>query len=87
MTLMFSFGTLALLSDARYRSFLPQLVSRPLLTQANARLQQSDTVAQTIGSAVAGAWWPWSPLPSRCFSARSPTSPRGSSAQPQACRA
>lgn len=54
MVLMFSFGTLALMSDAAYQSFLPQLVSRVLLTRANARLQQSDTVAQTTGSAVAG---------------------------------
>lgn len=54
MILMFGFGTLALMSDAAYQSFLPQLVSRPLLTRANARLQQSDTVAQTTGSAVAG---------------------------------
>lgn len=54
MILMFCFGTLALMSDAAYQSFLPQLVSRPLLTRANARLQQSDTVAQTTGSALAG---------------------------------
>jgi hypothetical protein len=54
MILMFAFGTLALTSDAAYQSFLPQLVPRSLLIQANARLQQSDTVAQTTGSAVAG---------------------------------
>ena len=54
MMLMFGFGILALMSDAAYQSFLPQFVSRPLLTRANARLQQSDTVAQTTGSAVAG---------------------------------
>ncbi|NOJ59442.1 MFS transporter [Arthrobacter sp. 260] len=54
MLLMFSFGTLALMSDAAYQSFLPQFVPRPLLTRANARLQQSDTVAQTAGSAIAG---------------------------------
>jgi MFS family permease len=54
MILMFAFGTLALTSDAAYQSFIPQLVPRSLLTQANARLQQSDTVAQTTGSAVAG---------------------------------
>lgn len=54
MALIFGFGTLALMSDAAYQSFLPKLVPRPLLTRANARLQQSDTVAQTTGSAVAG---------------------------------
>ena len=42
------------MSDAAYQSFLPQLVPRRLLTRANARLQQSDTVAQTTGSALAG---------------------------------
>lgn len=52
--LMFTFGTLALTSDAAYQSFIPQLVPRSLLIKANARLQQSDTVAQTTGSAVAG---------------------------------
>jgi MFS family permease len=54
MALMFGFGTLALMSDAAYQSFLPKLVPRPLLTRANARLQQSDTLAQTTGSAIAG---------------------------------
>ena len=54
MMLIFAFGTLALTSDAAYQSFLPQLVPRRLLTKANARLQQSDTVAQTTGGAVAG---------------------------------
>ncbi|GAB3248360.1 MFS transporter [Arthrobacter pigmenti] len=55
MALMFGFGTLALMSDAAYRSFLTHLVPRPLLVRANARLQQSMTVAQTTGGAVAGA--------------------------------
>ncbi|WP_237685548.1 MFS transporter [Arthrobacter sunyaminii] len=52
--LLFIFGTLALTGDAAYQSYLPQLVPRPLLVRANARLQQSDTVAQTAGGAVAG---------------------------------
>lgn len=52
--LMFVFGALALASDAAQQSLLPQLVPRSLLTRANARLQQSDTVAQTTGGAVAG---------------------------------
>lgn len=55
MALIFVFGTLALMSDAAYQSFLPQLVPRPLLIRANARPQQSDTVAQTTGAAIAGA--------------------------------
>ncbi|WP_026554040.1 MFS transporter [Arthrobacter sp. 35W] len=55
MLLLFLFGTLALASDAAYQSYLPQLVPRRLLTRANALLQQSETVAQTTGSALAGA--------------------------------
>lgn len=54
MLLMFGFGTLALMGDAAYQSFVPQLVPRPSLVHANARLQQSMTVAQTTGGAVAG---------------------------------
>lgn len=52
--LMFLFGTLSLVSDAAFQSFIPQLVPRELLVRANARLQQSDSVAQTTGPAVAG---------------------------------
>ncbi|GAB3553330.1 MFS transporter [Arthrobacter tumbae] len=55
VVLMFLFGTLALAGDAAYQSFLPQLVARPQLVRANARLQQSETVAQASGGAVAGA--------------------------------
>ena len=54
VVLMFLFGTLALAGDAAYQSFLPQLVRRPQLVRANARLQQSETVAQASGGAVAG---------------------------------
>ena len=53
--IIFGFGVLSLLGDAAYQSFIPQLVPRPLLVRANARLEQSDTVAQTVGGAVAGA--------------------------------
>lgn len=55
MAIIFAFGTVALLSDAAFQSFVPQLVARPQLTRANARLQQSDTVAQTSGAALAGS--------------------------------
>lgn len=54
LVLMFLFGTLSLVSDAAFQSFIPQLVPRELLVRANARLQQSDSVAQTTGPAVAG---------------------------------
>lgn len=51
---IFVFGMLSMLGDAAHRSLLTQLVPRPLLVKANARLQQSDTVAQTVGGAIAG---------------------------------
>lgn len=54
IAIIFTFGTLALLSDAAFQSFLPVLVPRAQLTRANARLQQSETVAQTSGAAFAG---------------------------------
>lgn len=55
MAIIFVFGAVSLLCDAAYQSFVPLLVPRAQLTQANARLQQSDTVAQTSGAALAGS--------------------------------
>lgn len=52
--LMLLFGALSLMTDAAFQSFLPQLVPRRLLVHANARLDQSESVAQTAGPAVAG---------------------------------
>ncbi len=49
------FGLLSLINDAAAQSFLPRLVPKHLLVAANARLDQSDAVAQTSGPAVAGA--------------------------------
>ncbi|MEO8540953.1 MAG: MFS transporter [bacterium] len=51
---MLVFGVLSLVSDAAYQSFVPQLVPRELLVRANARLEQSASVAQTTGPALAG---------------------------------
>jgi MFS family permease len=48
------FGVLALLYDAAHQSYLPRLVPPTLLTQANARLEQSGAVAQTTGPVLAG---------------------------------
>jgi len=50
-----AFGLLSLFNDAASQSFVPHLVPRPLLTPANARLEQSAAVAQTTGPALAGA--------------------------------
>jgi predicted MFS family arabinose efflux permease len=46
---------LSLLFDAANQSFLPRLVPRELLIPAHARLEQSDSVAQTVGPLLAGA--------------------------------
>ncbi|OAI42645.1 hypothetical protein AYO38_11320 [bacterium SCGC AG-212-C10] len=51
---IFAFGVLSLLSDAAFQSFVPQLVPRGLLVRANARIEQSASVAQTTGPALAG---------------------------------
>jgi len=48
------FGLMSLFNDAAFQSFLPRLVPPSLLTSANARLNQSDAVAQTSGPALAG---------------------------------
>ncbi|HTZ42716.1 MAG TPA: MFS transporter [Jatrophihabitans sp.] len=54
MAFMAAFGTMSLANDAASQSFLPRLVPPRLLTRANARLDQSDAVAQTSGPALAG---------------------------------
>ena len=54
MALMVAFGTMSLLSDGAARSFLPRLVPRASLLAANARLDQSSSVAQTSGPLLAG---------------------------------
>lgn len=54
LTFMAVFGLLSLVNDAAAQSFVPRLVPAGLLTPANARLDQSDAVAQTSGPALAG---------------------------------
>ena len=54
MAFMVAFGTMSLLSDGAARSFLPRLVPRAALLAANARLDQSSSVAQTSGPLLAG---------------------------------
>lgn len=51
---MVLFGVMSLVNDAAAQSFLPRVVPDNLLTPANARLDQSDAVAQTSGPALAG---------------------------------
>lgn len=52
-------GLLALAGDAAHQSFLPRLVPRAGLTAANARLQQSESAAQTTGPVLAGTLISW----------------------------
>lgn len=54
MAFMVVFGLTSLINDAASQSFVPRLVPGTLLTPANARLDQSDAVAQTSGPALAG---------------------------------
>lgn len=54
IVLIFVFGVLSLLSDAAFQAITPALVPRELLVRANARIEQSDSVAQTTGPALAG---------------------------------
>ncbi|QFZ23056.1 MFS transporter [Saccharothrix syringae] len=49
------FGTLSLFHDAAHQSFLPRLVTRQQLTDANARMEQTRSAAQGVGPLVGGA--------------------------------
>jgi MFS family permease len=48
------FGALSVVYDAAHQSYLPRLVPAPLLTDANARLEQTNAVALTTGPLIAG---------------------------------
>ncbi len=54
MLFMAAFGLMSLFNDAASQSFLPRLVPANQLTSANARLDQSGSVAQTTGPAIGG---------------------------------
>ncbi|KAB2331545.1 MFS transporter [Cytobacillus depressus] len=59
MILLVLFGAMSLFNDVAYRSFVPQLVPRPLLTRAYARLEQSAAVTETGGPAIGGGLVSW----------------------------
>ncbi|GEN86001.1 MFS transporter [Oceanobacillus sp. FSL W8-0428] len=59
MIMLILFGVMSLFNDAAYQSFVPQLVPRPLLIRANARLEQVSAVAETSGPAIAGGLVSW----------------------------
>lgn len=54
VTLMLVFGTLSVANDAAHQTYLPRLLPRAALPRANARIDQSDAVAQTGGQVVGG---------------------------------
>lgn len=54
LAFMAVFGLMSLFNDAAHQSFLPRIVPTHLLIAANARLNQSDAVAQTCGPALGG---------------------------------
>ncbi|HEY3111608.1 MAG TPA: MFS transporter, partial [Chloroflexota bacterium] len=47
-------GVLATFFDVAYRSYLPSLVRREALVEANARLQATNAVAEVVGFGLAG---------------------------------
>lgn len=57
------FGLFSLLNDAATQSFLPRLVPRSSLLPANARIDQSSSIAQTFGPAIGGALVTWLSAP------------------------
>lgn len=53
--LIFMIGTVSVVQSGAHQSFVPDLVPLQLLTQANTRLTQTWTMAQTLGPLVGGA--------------------------------
>ena len=51
---LFVFGILSVIGFAATQSLLPRIVPRPFLLAANARVDQSDAAAQTVGPALGG---------------------------------
>lgn len=54
VVLLLAFGAFSVFAFAATQSLLPRLVPRDRLVPANARLDQSDAAAQTLGPAVGG---------------------------------
>ncbi|MGC1214921.1 MAG: MFS transporter [Micromonospora sp.] len=55
MLLVAVFGVLSLLYEAAHQSYLPRLVPPAALTPANARMEQSGSLAQTTGPFLGGS--------------------------------
>jgi len=54
VVLLLAFGAFSVFGFAATQSLLPQLVPRDRLVEANARLDQSDAAARTVGPALGG---------------------------------
>jgi len=54
VVLLLAFGAFSVFGVAATQSLLPQLVPRDRLVEANARLDQSDAAARTVGPALGG---------------------------------
>src|SRR5690606_31298513 len=52
--LLLAFGAFSVFGFAAAQSFLPQIVPRERLVTANARLDQTDATAQTLGPVLGG---------------------------------
>jgi predicted MFS family arabinose efflux permease len=55
IAVLIAFGSLTVVAVAATQSFLPAVVPRSKIVAANARIDQSDAVAQTVGPAAGGA--------------------------------
>jgi MFS family permease len=73
VVMLLLFGAFSVFAFAATQSLLPRLVPRARLVPANARLDQTDAAAQTLGPALGGGLVGlWEPL-SRSLSTRSAT--------------
>ena len=68
--------TFTVFFDIAYLTYIPSLVSREDLVEANSRLEATASGAQVIGPALGGVWCVSSARHWRCWSIRCPTSSR-----------
>ncbi|WP_406349223.1 MFS transporter [Streptomyces sp. NBC_00144] len=51
----FVVGTMSVLFDLAFQSYLPTMIGRPRLMEANAKMQVSESMAEVVGPGAAGA--------------------------------
>jgi MFS family permease len=74
--LSFLIGVLTVFFDVAYQAYLPSIVERGHLVDANSKLETSNTLAGTTGPTLAGVVIHVLRAPSRCCSTRRPSSSR-----------